>query len=183
MPPSPSTDRLPPREVVEELRGSPRAREVFTSRRLTDHAFASLERRLRNGTTFGVAARIEDAHGRVLLVRLVQPAWTSKWVTPGGGAERGESAREALLREIDEETGVEVGPPVLWKVLHNRYRGAGGRVLTLHFLQYTARYRRGVLRTRVPQEIAEVRWFSRLPVRMEFRGDWLRPPRPRAGDA
>lgn len=55
-----------------------------------------------------------DPSDRVLLVRLQFPDWTG-WVLPGGGKENGETDREALLRELTEETGVPdvfIGPPV-----------------------------------------------------------------------
>ena len=55
-----------------------------------------------------------DPRDRVLLVRLLFPDWTG-WVLPGGGKETGEDDRQALRRELIEETGVPdvfIGPPV-----------------------------------------------------------------------
>lgn len=54
----------------------------------------------------GVAAVIfED--GRVLLQRRDD---NGRWGLPGGGVEPGESVRAALVREVREETGLEVEP-------------------------------------------------------------------------
>jgi len=54
----------------------------------------------------GVAAVIfED--GRVLLQRRDD---TGRWGLPGGGVEPGESVRQALIREVREETGLEIEP-------------------------------------------------------------------------
>ncbi|MEU6230850.1 NUDIX domain-containing protein [Streptomyces sp. NPDC047042] len=33
-------------------------------------------------------------------------AWPGRWSMPGGGAEAGETARETILRELREETGI-----------------------------------------------------------------------------
>lgn len=51
-----------------------------------------------------VRVRIRDKRGRVLLVK----GWFSSqaWGLPGGGIERGESATQAAVREVYEETGL-----------------------------------------------------------------------------
>lgn len=58
-----------------------------------------------------------DPDGCVLLSRVVDPMSPVRvvWITPGGGIEPGESARDAALRELVEETGCDadgalVGP-------------------------------------------------------------------------
>jgi 8-oxo-dGTP diphosphatase len=57
-----------------------------------------------------VGALIRDG-GRVLLLHRRDGTWT----TPGGWVERGETWRDALRREVREETGLEVEPG---RVLH-----------------------------------------------------------------
>lgn len=57
-----------------------------------------------------------DPSDRILLVRLVFDDGFDGWVLPGGGIEPGETHREALIRELTEETGVPdvfMGP-ALW---------------------------------------------------------------------
>ncbi len=56
-----------------------------------------------------VAAVIEDDGGRVLLARR-RPGThlAGLWEFPGGGVEAGETAEEALVRELEEELGVVV---------------------------------------------------------------------------
>lgn len=67
--------------------------------------------------TLGVRGVVEQADGRVLLVRHV---YTPGWYLPGGGVERGEPARLALERELEEEAGVAlVDPPILIGVFSN----------------------------------------------------------------
>jgi ADP-ribose pyrophosphatase YjhB (NUDIX family) len=53
----------------------------------------------------GVAAVVFDAHGRVLLVRRSD---NELWGLPSGHVEAGETVTEAVVREVGEETGLEV---------------------------------------------------------------------------
>lgn len=48
--------------------------------------------------------------GRVLLIRRGKPPLFGRWVVPGGTVERGETLEQALVREVREETGLEVRP-------------------------------------------------------------------------
>lgn len=66
-----------------------------------------------------VRALVVDPADRVLLVRFEFPDVTV-WALPGGGVEPGESAVEALERELDEElglVGVDIGPHI-WSRVH-----------------------------------------------------------------
>ncbi|MGH2758428.1 MAG: NUDIX hydrolase [Actinomycetota bacterium] len=46
--------------------------------------------------------------GTVLLIRRGQQPFLDHWSLPGGGVEPGETLREAVRREVREETGLEV---------------------------------------------------------------------------
>lgn len=48
-----------------------------------------------------------DEQGRVLLMKRRDNGY---WALPGGGVEPGESVTEALVREVEEETGLRVRP-------------------------------------------------------------------------
>jgi 8-oxo-dGTP pyrophosphatase MutT (NUDIX family) len=64
---------------------------------------------------------LRDEGGRVLLFRAVQPSRTPDgwWELPGGGLDPGESYVDAAVREIREETGLEITPgqvgPPRWR--------------------------------------------------------------------
>jgi len=61
----------------------------------------------------GVGAVIVDA-GRVLLVKRKYEPLAGRWSLPGGAVEVGETLEESIVREMSEETGldIEVGPVV-----------------------------------------------------------------------
>lgn len=61
----------------------------------------------------GVGAVVLDGD-RVLLVRRAQEPLKGEWSLPGGAVEVGETLRAAIVREVREETGldVDVGPIV-----------------------------------------------------------------------
>lgn len=59
----------------------------------------------------GVGAVIEDERGRILLVKHVPERggfWQGKWICPGGKLEYGETIEKAIMREVMEETNLEI---------------------------------------------------------------------------
>jgi ADP-ribose pyrophosphatase YjhB (NUDIX family) len=64
--------------------------------------------------TPAAAALIRDEAGRVLLMRRCD---TGRWVLPGGAVELGERVDTALVREVEEEVGLEVVPVELVAVI------------------------------------------------------------------
>lgn len=55
-----------------------------------------------------VGAIITDRAGRILLVKRGHDPEAGRWSVPGGRIEPGESDQEAVIREVREETGLEV---------------------------------------------------------------------------
>lgn len=83
--------------------------------------------RLSRSLSLGVRGLVFDAEGRVLLV---EHTYIPGWYLPGGGVERGETAEQAVIRELREEGGVEaIGRPRLRSVHDNREQFSGDHVL------------------------------------------------------
>ncbi|MFP3942842.1 MAG: NUDIX domain-containing protein [Alphaproteobacteria bacterium] len=60
-------------------------------------------RALHKPVTLGVRVLVEDAEGRVLLVR---HTYLPGWYLPGGGIKPRETLHQAAVRELAEETGI-----------------------------------------------------------------------------
>jgi len=103
--------------------------------------------------TLGVRAAIFDGEGRVFLVR---HSYVSGWYMPGGGVDPGETAVDALRRELVEESNIElIDEPELVAVYFNRNASNRDHVLL---------YRCGAFRQTAPKrpdaEIAETGFFA-----------------------
>jgi mutator protein MutT len=66
--------------------------------------------------------------GRVLLIRRGKEPLRGRWLVPGGTVELGETLQEAVVREVREETGIEVAPREVL-IVFDRIDREEGRVL------------------------------------------------------
>jgi ADP-ribose pyrophosphatase YjhB (NUDIX family) len=83
--------------------------------------------RLSRGATLGVRGLALDERGRVLLV---EHTYIHGWHLPGGGVERGETAEQAVAKEMMEEAGVAIiGRPRLLSIHDNSRKFPGDHVL------------------------------------------------------
>ncbi len=80
----------------------------------------------------GVGAVIVDG-GKVLIVKRKSAPLAGQWSLPGGGVELGETLEDSIVREMREETGleIEVGPVI--EVFDRITRDDGGDV-QYHFV-------------------------------------------------
>ena len=104
----------------------------------------------------GVGAVVFDA-ARVLLVRRGQEPLKGEWSLPGGAVELGETLEEAVVRELREETGLEVEVGAAVEVLDRIRRDAAGRVEYHYVLvDYACTVRGG--RLAAGTDAADARW-------------------------
>ena len=103
------------------------------------------------------AAIIHD--GRVLIVRRARPASGGLYTLPGGVVEAGEALKDAVRREVREETGLQIDPVALADYREVILRDRERRVAR-HFviLAFAARWRGGELA--LNDEVSEGRWMA-----------------------
>jgi ADP-ribose pyrophosphatase YjhB (NUDIX family) len=102
------------------------------------------------------AAIIRD--GRVLVTQRARGPALGVWTMPGGVVEAGETLTEALVREIDEETGMAIEPVALAGHREVVVRDDRGRV-SRHFviLCFASRWIAG--EPRLNEELSDARWL------------------------
>jgi TDG/mug DNA glycosylase family protein len=111
-----------------------------------------------------VRAVVVDPGGRVLLVRFEHPVTGSSWwVTVGGGIDDGESAAEALHRELREEAGIDGAEP--GPVVYEREHTFPWerRIIRQHERFHVVRVPGDEPRPTIdlrPEGVTEVRWWS-----------------------
>jgi ADP-ribose pyrophosphatase YjhB (NUDIX family) len=97
--------------------------------------------------------------GKILLEKRKNEPGKGKWSIPGGLVELGESATETAIREVREETSLEVEEPMLIDVVDNVTRDENGDI-KYHFviLDYFVKFKGGVLRA--SSDAAELEWVQ-----------------------
>ena len=138
----------------------------------------------------GVGVLVERA-GKVLLVRRRQHG-AGSWSTPGGYLDPGETPEACAVREVREETGVEIADPVFLALTNDVFDGGAKHNLTVWM---AGQHVRGEGTVAAPEETSEVGWFAwdALPSplylslenllrgRVYPRGGWAPPESPVAG--
>jgi 8-oxo-dGTP diphosphatase len=106
----------------------------------------------------GVGALI-IRNGEILLERRGNRPGKGKWSIPGGLVELGETAEKTVVREVKEETGLDVEKPRQVDVVDNIELDGAGRV-KYHFviIDYLVTLKSG--RLRAASDATELRWVS-----------------------
>ena len=103
-----------------------------------------------------------QADQRILLCRIspALPRWVGQWTLPGGGIDFGEDPKDAMVREVEEETGLIVVPKQIATIdslyaddPHEEFHGV--RIL------YHAEVTGGALRDEVDGTTDQCRWWTR----------------------
>jgi 8-oxo-dGTP diphosphatase len=81
--------------------------------------------------------------GRVLLVRRGKEPLRGRWLVPGGTVELGETLEEAVVREIREETALEVAPLEVLTVFDRIDRHEGRILYHYVIVDYLCQYLAG----------------------------------------
>jgi 8-oxo-dGTP diphosphatase len=107
----------------------------------------------------GVGAVIWNDRGEIVLIRRGQEPRLGEWSIPGGRLEWGESVREAIIREVREETGLESEVVGLIDVVDSVTRNEAGEILRHYVLiDFLVRPIGGALRA--GSDAAEAHWVA-----------------------
>ena len=111
-----------------------------------------------NQPVVGVGAVI-ICSGKILLEKRKGEPGRGKWSIPGGLVELGESVEQTVIREVKEETSLEVDNPELIDVVDNISVDGNGEI-TYHFVivDYFVKLRGGTLKA--ADDAAELRWVT-----------------------
>jgi ADP-ribose pyrophosphatase YjhB (NUDIX family) len=118
----------------------------------------ALRRVYPNQPIVGVGALI-ICDGKILLEKRKNQPGKGKWSIPGGLVELGENVEQTVVREVKEETGLEVEKPEHIDIVDNVVRDENGDV-RYHFviLDYFVKLKGGVLKAASDAE--DLAWVS-----------------------
>jgi 8-oxo-dGTP diphosphatase len=75
-----------------------------------------------------------ERDGEYLILRRNEEPFAGEWDLPGGFVEMGESPREAVVREVAEETGLMVAPTELFGAFTSAYGDTGRHTVDIAYL-------------------------------------------------
>ncbi|GAB2565116.1 NUDIX hydrolase [Gracilibacillus alcaliphilus] len=98
----------------------------------------------------------DEQHEKVLMVKN-KGANSSYYTLPGGAVEAGETLEEAAIREVKEETGVDIEIGGLSTVSEAFFEERGHHAL---FFTFTGKIVGGKIEILFPDEIEEIKWME-----------------------
>ena len=103
---------------------------------------------------------VRDRRGRLLLARASSSlTLRGRWFLPGGGVQHGEEPKEAVRREIEEESGLAVAVGPLLDVLSDVRTVPDGTNLHTVRLIFDVESWQGALRAEVDGTTDAIAWF------------------------
>jgi 8-oxo-dGTP diphosphatase len=111
----------------------------------------------------GVGAVVWNDQAQILLVRRANPPRQHEWSLPGGKLESGETLRAALIREVREETSLEVETEELIDVVELSEQSRTSQAYYV-LIDFTARVVSG--NPVAGSDALETRWFSLKEIEM-----------------
>jgi 8-oxo-dGTP diphosphatase len=75
-----------------------------------------------------------NENGKIVLIQRKGVTFHNFWALPGGTVDEGETIEEALIREMKEETGVDVDPKEILGIFSDPERDPRGRVISTVFI-------------------------------------------------
>ena len=96
---------------------------------------------------------------KVLLIRRGKPPRKGDWSIPGGKQQLGETLQEAAQREVQEETGIKIGPLKLIDVVDSIFKDSQERI-QYHYslIDWMGEYHSGILKA--ADDATDSKWFD-----------------------
>jgi len=114
------------------------------------------------GIMLGVGAVRRDAHDRILFVRHKRERggfWQGKWICPGGRLEPGETLEDAAIREVREETHLQIKLGRILPPFETIVREGDAVALHVVYVDFLAELVGGDL---IPDDdVGEAEWWDR----------------------
>ncbi len=99
---------------------------------------------------------LQDDHKNVLMVKN-KGEKSSYYTLPGGAVEQGETLKEAAIREVKEETGLDVQIDGVLSVSEAFFEDRGHHVI---FFTFSGKIFGGEILLSRPEEIEEITWMN-----------------------
>jgi ADP-ribose pyrophosphatase YjhB (NUDIX family) len=114
------------------------------------------------GITVAVGAVIEDEEGKLLLVKHRPERggfWQGRWICPGGELEKGEGIGEGIIREVAEETHLEIRLTTPLVPFDRIVKSQGETILHVIYIDYLAKVVGGELKP--DSDVGEAVWVPK----------------------
>lgn len=98
-----------------------------------------------------------DEHEENVLLVKNKGSGASYYTLPGGAVEKGETLEEAAIREVKEETGLDVQVDGIFTVSEAFFEERGHHTI---FFTFIGKIMGGTINISIPEEIEEVTWMN-----------------------